>query len=457
MQLSLEIKAKQQLSISPQLQQAIRLLQLSTLELKTEIQEAVERNPLLELEENDHTEIIEQLQSLSTISTTPAKRVLHLEGDSDDPYLNVEHPITLTEHLYNQLYLTNLSQTEHLIGAVIIDALNQDGYLPFSLSEIQLSLIEQDCPVQIEAIQSVLTEIQHFDPPGIGARSVQDCILLQLERLDQSKATTQNAMVLIRDQFELFSSKAFKKICRLNQWDHTTLSAAMQVIQSTNPRPGASYAQLVHHYVIPDVFVKKNDGVWQVFLNPFNNPSPKISPNSAALLSMAKSKQDTQYIRDHLKDAKWFINSISNRNNTLLNVSKAIMDYQIDFLEQGEMAMKPLRLLSIAETVNLHESTISRVTSNKYIHTPHGVFELKHFFSSQLQTDDGAACSSTSIKAQIKKLIDTENKAKPLSDNTITKLLKNDGISIARRTVTKYREALGILSSTERKDTATYP
>lgn len=451
MQLSLEIKTKQQLSLSPQLQQAIRLLQLSTLELHTEIQQVMERNPLLELDEPEGIEIIEHLPHLNAVTTGTSKRPAPQDIDHNDPYHNTQQVESLADHLHSQMFLQNINQRQHLIAIMIIDAINHDGYLPCSVQDIHEILIEQKCDVALGEVEHMLGLIQTFDPPGIAARSVDECIRLQLQRLNRSDSNVQNAITLIENHFEMFSKREYKKICQLSGWDQQTFLDALKIIQGVNPRPGASFAQLVNHYITPDVYVKKMSGAWQVFLNPYNNPTPRVNKKYLAILQETKIKNDAKYIRENLKEAKWLINSITNRNNTLLKVSKAIMDYQIEFLMHGEMAMKPLRLLTIAETVELHESTISRVTTQKFIHTPHGIFELKHFFSSQLQSDDGSACSSTAIKVQIKKLVDEENKDKPLSDNMIAKLLKNDGINIARRTVTKYREALGIVSSTERK------
>lgn len=452
MQLSLEIKAKQQLSISPQLQQAIRLLQLSSLELHQEIQQTIERNPLLEMDDIEQTEITEHLPNANIITTTSSKSISISEEMAEDPYFNTKNFEKLSDHLLTQLNLLTLNDDDYTIALMIIDAINPDGYLKQSITEISESLSTDQNIVDEEDVNAVLGCIQNFDPPGIGARSVAECITLQLKKLDLTKKPIKDALLIIDQYFDWFSKKEYKKICRETGLTPEEFTAAQTIIKNTNPRPGANFSQLNHHYIIPDVFVRKHNHTWQVYLNPHNNPTPRINKNVLAMLGHANTKNDRKYIKENLKEAKWFISSIENRNSTLLKVAKAIMDYQMDFLLSGEMAMKPLRLLTIAETVEMHESTISRVTTQKFIDTPHGIFELKHFFSSQLQADNGTACSSTAIKVLIKKMVDNEKKTKPLSDNMIAKLLKNEGINIARRTVTKYREAMGILSSTERKN-----
>lgn len=451
MKLSLEISTKQQLSISPQLQQAIRLLQLSSLELQAEIQQTVERNPLLEMDEPEGTEVIDHPLSMDNLTTGSNTRSSAQAFDYDDPYYNTHDFESLSDHLTRQLYLSNLSPTEQLIGITLIDAITPDGYLYTVLEDLQTTLAQQNLAVPTSQIEATLSTIQSFEPAGVGARSIEECILLQLHKMPQDDETTQIATHIINHYFEPFSQRELSKILRAEAWTQQQLLDAAQLIMSVNPRPGAHFTQLPQHYVIPDVFVRNNNGTWQVFLNPNTNPLPKLNPHYLALIGKTQHKKDSQYLKDNLKEAKWFISSIENRNTTLIKVAKAIMDYQMAFLEQGELAMKPLRLLTIADTVELHESTISRVTTQKYIHTPHGIFELKHFFSSQLSSDSGDACSSTAIKAHIKKLIDQENKYKPYSDNMIAKLLKNDGINVARRTITKYREAMNIASSTDRK------
>jgi len=450
MRLSLEIGQKQQLSISPQLQQAIRLLSLSSLEMMQEIQQAIEENPLLEMEEHEQKDMIESLQITTAITSQTIQRNDHGTGDIDDPYRHTTAHETLFDHIVNQLQHLNLNSQQQFIALAIVDSINSDGYLQVSADDILTTVQGLQQTVDANDVNYVLSLVQSLEPAGIAARSIDECILLQLYRLPHS-TDGDRAIKLITNHFGLFSKRDYHKLKKSLKWDDATLERVIALIKSLNPRPGANFTPLIQHYISPDIVVRKHQQSWQVILNPNNTPTPRINHHYASLINHSKNKQDNTYVKHHLKEAKWFIKSIENRHNTLLNVAKAIMDYQSGFLEHGIVGMKPLRLATIADIVEMHESTISRVTTKKYIMTPHGIYELKHFFSSQIKSDNGQACSSTAIKAVIKQLIKEERPNKPLSDLAITELLKQRGINIARRTITKYREALAIPSSTDRK------
>lgn len=453
MNLTLEIGVKQQLSISVQLQQAIALLQLSSQEMLTQIHDAIERNPLLELEEAEPPAHEGQLTNSTNYTGESATNTNYTGFDLDDSLNNTKIPQTLTSHLYAQVILQQLSAKEQSIASIIIDAINNDGYLTMSLDDIHHAITAAKIDACAQDVSQMLTIVQRCDPPGVGARDIRECIILQLQQLNAQCQNTANAIAIIEQHFDNYSKHNHAPICKALNLTTPQFNAAAQLIKNVNPRPGADFTQLINPYITPDVFARKINNQWCVYLNPQNNPTVKLNNQYLTLLSGANNKQNSKYLKDNLKEAKWFINSIENRHKTLLKVAKAIMSYQTEFLEHGIMRMKPLRLATIAEQVQMHESTISRVTTQKYIVTPHGIYELKYFFSSQIRSNSGTSCSSTAIKALIKKIIDEENKNKPLSDNAIMSLLAEHGIKLARRTVTKYREAMSIMSSNERRQT----
>lgn len=507
MKASLQLKLGQQLTMTPQLQQAIRLLQLSTLDLQQEIQEALESNPMLELSEdegsdnnsNDDSDSTQKLngndQSSSTGNDTsesqdtqqdsPAEKhdseieewsdsipsdlpvdtawddiyptntaigSLSENDDSDFESRNSQGE-TLADHLDWQLNLVKMSERDHFIAVSLLDSINSDGYLCSSLEEIYEGLYNEDDedPVEMDEIQAVLKCIQHFDPPGVGARDLPECLLLQLRQLPENTPWLPQAKLVINHYLNLLGNRDYAQLMRRSKLKEDDLKAVIQLIQSLNPKPGESICSNESEYIVPDVLVKKVKGRWLVELNPDIAPKIRVNNSYATMIRRADNSNDNTYMKDQLQEAKWFIKSLQSRNETLLKVSSKIVAHQQGFLDYGDEAMKPLILHDIAQAVEMHESTISRVTTQKYMHTPRGIFELKYFFSSHVSTASGGECSSTAIRAIIKKLISAENPKKPLSDSKIASVLKDQGVNVARRTIAKYREAMSVPPSNERK------
>jgi RNA polymerase sigma-54 factor len=488
---SLQLKIGQHLTMTPQLQQAIRLLQLSSLDLQNEIQEALESNPLLEssdetisddviqskddhLDQNftgdDDSDSIDTSEALKNetiekelaVDTqwedwqyTPPSSMARSDDDKEFEFQG-QTTESLHDHLNWQLTLTPLSEIDKAIATLLIDAIDDEGYLRTPLDELvaQFNEDEQDnleAQVDIAEVEAVLRLIQSFDPIGVGARNLQECLQIQLNQFNDDVPYWREAKELIDDHFEALAARNYKQILRQTKWPEDFLKEVMAFVQRLNPRPGSIIASGQPEYVVPDVFVSKQNGRWTVELNPDCAPKLRINTNYASLIRRADSSADNTYLKNNLQEAKWFIKSLQSRNETLLKVATCIVEKQIGFFEYGEEAMKPLVLSDIAQEVEMHESTVSRVTTQKYMHTPRGVFELKYFFSSHVSTVTGGECSSTAIRALIKKLIAAENNAKPLSDSKIAALLKDQGINVARRTIAKYREAMNIPPSNERK------
>ncbi|MGC9422092.1 RNA polymerase factor sigma-54 [Vibrio sp.] len=480
---SLQLKLGQQLAMTPQLQQAIRLLQLSTLDLQQEIQEALESNPLLDVEEstddlptlddaspsNNTSELSadisepESPDSSDLIEKSEISAELEIDTTWDDVYsantgstgisLDDELPVyqgettqTLHDYLLWQLDLTPFSDTDRSIAYAIIDAIDDYGYLTTSLEEL---LENFNSDVELDEIEAVRKRIQQFDPLGVGSLHLQDCLLLQLATYPEHTPWLAEAKMLLTDYIDLLGNRDFKQIIKESKLKEEALRDTLQLIQQLDPRPGNQISQEHAEYVVPDVSVYKERGKWQVSINPDGVPRLKINQQYASLAR--GNNADSNYIRSNLQEAKWLIKSLESRNETLLKVAKCIVEHQHDFFEYGEEAMKPMVLNDVAQAVEMHESTISRVTTQKYMHTPRGIFELKYFFSSHVSTDNGGECSSTAIRALIKKLVAAENPAKPLSDSKIAALLADQGIQVARRTIAKYRESLAIAPSSQRK------
>ncbi|MCI0505358.1 MAG: RNA polymerase factor sigma-54 [Gammaproteobacteria bacterium] len=515
MKQTLQLKLGQSLTMTPQLQQAIRLLQLSSLELQAEIQEILESNPLLEISEdgnNDSSETETAETALATANNESAAsenrseagepeefkdnqlaaeaveqeidRGPDMDGIPDDlpvdsswedtydsyqpsraagddsDQRNYEQPSSsgesLAQHLLWQMLLTPFSETDRAIATAIIDSIDYSGYLTTSIEEICSSLNENtdadEEKVEVDEIESVLKRIQNFDPPGVGARDVRECMQLQLNACDPATPWLEEAKTVVNDHFELLGNRDYALLMRRMRISEEQLQQIMLLIQSLNPRPGSQITDSQPEYVIPDVFVRKVKGIWRVELNP--EVTPRLSINSL-YAGMAQgsnnSSSDTSFLKNHLQEARWFLKSLKSRNETLLKVAKCIVERQRAFLEYGDEAMKPLVMHDVAEVVDMHESTISRVTTKKYMHTPRGIYELKYFFSSHVSTVNGGECSATAIRAMLKKLIASEEASKPLSDNKLASLLAKQGINVARRTVAKYREAMAIPPSNERK------
>ena len=474
MKQGLQLRLSQQLAMTPQLQQAIRLLQLSTLELQQELQQALESNPLLE-QIDTHEEIdTRETQDSETLDTADALEQKEMpeelpldaswdtiytagtpSGTSGD-YIDDELPVyqgettqTLQDYLMWQVELTPFSDTDRAIATSIVDAVDETGYLTVPLEDILESIGDEE--IDIDEVEAVLKRIQRFDPVGVAAKDLRDCLLIQLSQFDKTTPWLEEARLIISDHLDLLANHDFRTLMRVTRLKEDVLKEAVNLIQSLDPRPGQSIQTGEPEYVIPDVLVRKHNGHWTVELNSDSIPRLQINQHYASMCNNARNDGDSQFIRSNLQDAKWLIKSLESRNDTLLRVSRCIVEQQQAFFEQGEEYMKPMVLADIAQAVEMHESTISRVTTQKYLHSPRGIFELKYFFSSHVNTEGGGEASSTAIRALVKKLIAAENPAKPLSDSKLTSLLSEQGIMVARRTVAKYRESLSIPPANQRK------
>ncbi|EEU5005331.1 RNA polymerase factor sigma-54 [Escherichia coli] len=474
MKQGLQLRLSQQLAMTPQLQQAIRLLQLSTLELQQELQQALESNPLLE-QIDTHEEIdTRETQDSETLDTADALEQKEMpeelpldaswdtiytagtpSGTSGD-YIDDELPVyqgettqTLQDYLMWQVELTPFSDTDRAIATSIVDAVDDTGYLTVPLEDILESMGDEE--IDIDEVEAVLKRIQRFDPVGVAAKDLRDCLLIQLSQFDKTTPWLEEARLIISDHLDLLANHDFRTLMRVTRLKEDVLKEAVNLIQSLDPRPGQSIQTGEPEYVIPDVLVRKHNGHWTVELNSDSIPRLQINQHYASMCNNARNDGDSQFIRSNLQDAKWLIKSLESRNDTLLRVSRCIVEQQQAFFEQGEEYMKPMVLADIAQAVEMHESTISRVTTQKYLHSPRSIFELKYFFSSHVNTEGGGEASSTAIRALVKKLIAAENPAKPLSDSKLTSLLSEQGIMVARRTVAKYRESLSIPPSNQRK------
>ncbi|MCF9000047.1 RNA polymerase factor sigma-54 [Acinetobacter nectaris] len=477
MKLSLGLKVANSLSLTPQLQQAIRLLQLSNLELEQEVQLQLDSNPLLEAVDTaseENTTLEKQEVDLSEqLKVTDIPEDLPVDTQWDDIYTHqptalgiadlderegqYSKEITLQQYLQNQINLLNFSKLDKLIAICIVDALDEKGFLIAEISEIKeavlgllenISFNEED--IDDEEIFVVLKHIQQLDPIGVGSRNLVECLSIQLKSLSDSVQYKSEALKVL-SSYQFLITNDVQKLLKATGLKLPELKETLNLIKTLKPYPGSGFIEGETEYQIPDVVVLKKNDVWKVGLNPDVAPKLKVNSYYASFIKRADQSEDNQYLKNQLLEAKNFIKSIDERHKTLLKVATCIVKYQRDFLEYGEEAMKPLILRDVAEEVELHESTVSRVTTNKYILTPKGLFELKYFFSSHVSTMTGGECSSTAIRARIKKLISAESPQKPLSDNSIANLLKEEGIDVARRTVAKYRESLHIPSSSERK------
>lgn len=508
MKISLQLKLGQQLTMTPQLQQAIRLLQLSTLDLQQEIQEALETNPMLEVEEeysdNDSREHEkesagddgeggkrEESLELSADSPNTAEEPdsepdfssdeswndndipeqLSVDSNWDDIYTNNSPSLpanpdaddfdfdsrngsteSLQDYLNWQLNLTPMSDGDRLIAMAIIDSIDDNGQLSSSIESIHAGLI-RELDIEEDEVLAVLRRIQQFDPVGVAYRDLKECLSLQMQQMPVETPGLVLAGRIVNEYLDALASHDYSLIMKRLKVKEPELKEALAIILSLNPQPGADIAPSDATYIVPDVMVYKDKGRWKIELNPDTAPRLRVNPDYAALVQRQNNANasDDSFLKDSLQEARWFIKSLQSRNETLLKVATRIVEHQKDFLEYGDEAMKPLVLHDIAEAVDMHESTISRVTTQKYMHTPRGIFELKYFFSSHVGTESGGECSSTAIRAIIKKLVAAENPQKPLSDSKITQLLGEQGINIARRTIAKYRESLSIAPSNERK------
>lgn len=477
---TLQLKLSQHLTLTPQLQLSIRLLQLSTLELNQELERFLQENPLLERDDEVGEEAAplpsgsintsphdEPTASEPTEKTSPEAApggADMVEGvwledagsysardeteESEYPQLAAVEP-TLREHLNWQLNLTNFAERDKRLISLLIDALDEDGCLTQPLEELA-ALLPEELSVSAEELQIALQHLQKLEPPGVGARDLGECLALQLEALPEDTPFRAEALIIVTQHLDSLAARDFGKLKKLLHCDDPTLRQVQHLITSLNPRPGADFAVLETRYIMPDVVVKKVKGVWVASLNAEAMPKLRVNRMYADILHRNRDSS-FQQLASQLQEAKWMIKNVQQRFDTILRVSQAIVDRQRHFFEHGDVAMRPLVLREIAETLDLHESTVSRVTTQKYMLTPRGVYELKYFFGSHVTTDTGGACSATAIRALIKQLVAAENPRKPLSDSQISEILGQQGIVVARRTIAKYREALQISPVSLRK------
>ncbi|NRB37630.1 MAG: RNA polymerase factor sigma-54 [Pseudomonadales bacterium] len=516
MKQTLQLKLGQQLKMTPQLQQAIRLLQLSTLDLQQEIQEALDSNPMLEVSEeneelsssetsdtgdlasnsdkpeltsadnqtspnndasdssdgaNNNTDSLETAADFDSAEQWQEQIPTDLSVDTqwDDIYTNSPMPSqasnsdndfdfdsknssteTLQDQLMWQLNLTSLVESDRVIATAIIDAIEPTGLLGTEPDNIFTPLSET-MDIDFEEFEAVRQLIQQFEPIGVASKDLRECLLVQLAQFPDKTPFLNDARLIVDRYLNLLGSHDYAQLKRRTKFKEGRLKESIELIQSLTPHPGDSIDSGTTEYIVPDVFVKKSEGRWTVELNQDSAPKIRINDNYSSLVKRADNSDDNNFLRNNLQEARWFIKSLQSRNETLMKVSAKIVEYQLGFFEYGEEAMKPLVLHDIAEAIEMHESTISRVTTRKYMHTPRGIFELKYFFSSHVSTNEGGECSSTAIRAMIKKMIANENTKKPLSDNKIATLLVEQDIQVARRTVAKYRESMAIPPSNERK------
>ncbi|MCH9698721.1 MAG: RNA polymerase factor sigma-54 [Gammaproteobacteria bacterium] len=485
MKQKLQLRIGQQLNLTPQLQQAIRLLQLSTLELQHEIQDALDSNMMLELTEEERevesdTTTTEILNSASDTQEQQESEPEQDFGDNIPDDLPVDaswdsvYPdsvnqaassgdfqeldyqrsssLTLRDHLLWQLEFLHLSERDLAIATAIIYTINDDGYLGLSVDEIFNGLQGQIDELESDEVSAALCIIQSFDPPGVGARNLAECLRIQLEQLPMTIPWRNEALRLVIGGLDYLAANKVNSLQRLLGVSKQQLPEVISLVRSLNPTPSSLIVTTEPEYVVPDVIVCKVGDQWTVRLNASLTPRLRINSTYSKMISSDKSsREDRSCMRTHLQEARWFIKSLENRNDTILRVARSVVEKQQDFFEKGPKFMKPLILRTIAEEVGMHESTISRVTTNKYMDTPNGIFEFKYFFSSHVAMEDGAECSSTAIKAFLKELIDQEDSSKPLSDSKLVELLKQRNIIVARRTIAKYREMMGVLPSGKRK------
>ena len=477
---ALQLKLSQHLALTPQLQQSIKLLQLSTVEMQQEIENYLLENPMLERDDDGGNESYASAQQFDAPRSDAVERADHDEreerdarddrelaapgapsdvdddrwssdagtftgagrDDDDDSDAQDIHGSTpsLRDHLTWQMGVMQLSERDRSLVRFLIDALDDDGYLATPLAEL-LEGIPPEYEIELDDLEIALCHIQSFEPTGIGARSPQECLALQLKALPQS-SEQQLALVIVEKHLELLAARDFARIRRLADCTEQALKAAHALIVSLDPRPGSRFAQMEARYITPDVIVKKLRGQWTAYINPDAYPRLRINRLYAEVLG--RQRRGNGNLTGQLQEARWLIKNVQQRFETIQRVTQAIVDRQRQFFEHGEVAMRPLVLREIADILGLHESTVSRVTSQKYMATPRGIFELKYFFGSHVSTDSGGACSATAIRALIKQLVGAEDGRKPLSDSQLSEILGQQGIVVARRTVAKYRESLNI-------------
>jgi RNA polymerase sigma-54 factor len=483
---ALQLKLGQQLTMTPQLQQAIRLLQLPVLELQAQVREALESNLMLEADDDPEVEFTsldaapaaEHPAQSDSDGEAPASDdderpgddevVVELgedweasaapatgegrggEGEDRELEFTDERALELHSHLVWQLETSRLDPRELLIGEAIVDALNDDGYLTDSLAEIAAS-VSRDLPCSVDDVERVLAFVQTLDPVGVGARNLEECLALQLAQLDQGTPARDLAIHIVHGHLQEVADRDLGTLRRHLDCDDDALTCALALIRACHPRPGAAFQRGGAEYVVPDVYVRRTEQGWSVEINAAALPRVRINQTYAGLIARSS---DYASLRAQLQEARWLVRSLEIRNETLIKVARAIVQRQHAFLERGDEAMQPMILRDVADTVELHESTISRVTTGKYMLTPRGLFEFRYFFSSHVAGADGEDVSSIAIRARIRRLIADEDSTRPLSDAQLADVLSREGVKVARRTVAKYREAIGLSSSSERRQGA---
>ena len=470
MKQSLQLKLSQHLTLTPQLQKSIRLLQLSTQELSQELDRMLMENPLLELEEpasghqgapvhngeeaapsapNDTAKessatdaaLESQPSDLDWFGSGSAAPAAPTDDDAGPPALAAEPP-SLRIHLLEQVTLLNLDAHDKTLVALLVDALDENGYLTMGLDELSESL-PSELEISEEELRIALRHLQNLDPTGVGARSPSECLALQLAAQPSTTPGRELALAIVRDHLELLAAHDFVRLRKALGCHDERLKEAQRLIQSLDPRPGSAFGSNEARYVVPDVIVKKVKGVWVASLNADAMPKLRVNSMYADILKGGRGAPASQ-MSQQLQEARWLIKNVQQRFETILRVSQSIIDRQRNFFEHGEVAMRPLVLREIADLLGLHESTVSRVTTQKFMFTPRGIFELKYFFGSHVATDAGGACSATAIRALIKQLVAAEDGKRPLTDARIAEILSQQGIVVARRTIAKYRESLHI-------------
>ena len=475
---SLQLRLSQHLTLTPQLQQSIRLLQLSTLELSQELERVLQENPLLERDDGIREQPLPpppgstpaapesgpsaeappetasgdaevEVVEFTAIDEAPPSSYRDENDEGEFQQQAAADSPTLRVHLLAQLSLTKVSERDRRLVILLIDTLDDGGYLTQSLEELA-EILPPELEVEAEELQIALKHLQHMEPAGVGARNLGECLALQLAALPGEVPYRNEALATVKGHLEVLAARDFAKLKKLLRCDDTALRAVQKLITSLNPRPGRDFSSEETRYVVPDVIVRKVKGVWVASLNPDAMPRLRINRLYADILQRNRNAA-SQQLASQLQEAKWLIKNVQQRFETILRVSQAIVDRQRNFFEHGEVAMRPLVLREIAEALDLHESTVSRVTTQKFMHTPRGIYELKYFFGSHVTTDAGGSASSTAIRALIKQLVMAENARKPLSDGQISEILSQQGIMVARRTIAKYRESLQILPVNLRK------
>ena len=467
---ALQLRLSQQLTLTPQLQQAIRLLQLSTQDIQQEVAQMLDENPMLEVAE-DPAPIFSAEPGSTTSTGTPEQShddrgpddfgsdtsdwggnggTPHNPDDEDEafPEQAAEQP-SLREHLHEVLSISTLDERDRKVVGLLVDALDENGYLEQDLSEL-VEMLPGELGITLDDLETALVQLQYLDQPGIGARNLGECLALQLKALPEDTPQRDLAIRLVTHHLLLVAAHDFSKIKRLLRCSDEELRTAQRLISELNPRPGAGFNQAVADYVVPDVIVEKQEGVWRVRLNVEAMPKLRVNQIYANILQQ-RGENNSSQLSTHLQEAKWLIKNLQQRFDTIQRVAQAIVERQTNFLEHGEIGMRPLVLREIAETLGMHESTISRSTTQKFMLTPRGIYEFKHFFGSALSTESGGTCSSTAIRELIKQLVSAEDTRKPLTDSRMSEILAQQGIVVARRTIAKYREALNILPVNLRK------